>query len=114
MTIPKDLAQQVFEILKSAKEFTVEQAPLVVKEVITYNYIICGAWLFVGLIILIIGAIFAWKASRKEYHGEFFWFLGIILPIIGFITAGTNIVELLRIYYTPRMYLLEYFASILR
>lgn len=104
-------------LLKSAKDFTVEQAPQVAKEILHYNLASCIVWLILG----IAGGIATWKfcmwiAKKGEDDSDYngFYMLAAIPAIVSMLILESNAMEIVKIYLAPRLYLIEYFADLVK
>lgn len=107
--------------LKSAGDFTMEQAPIVVQEF----YMWCTAshifWAVFGLILILLAAYLKRWASGHNKHGMDFIEDsdgGIYLPLgviafIGTMFLLSNIYNLIYIYVAPRLYMIETVAGYL-
>ena len=122
MALEKELtenAQEIFEWIKQAKDFAVEQSPLVVQELIHYRTVVCGitmcAFVFMFLLILI-GSITWYYYCLKSTDPDTFLiaFCFTIIPLLilgGYSISWIN--NFLLIYLAPRVYVLEYFKDLI-
>lgn len=99
------------ETLKQAKDFTVAQAPDVLKEIIHFSLAQAVAGILLA-IVLIVGSygVHRW-IQNTEQCGEFYIPV-VISSLVGFLLLCGNVVDLLQITLAPRMYLIEYFAHL--
>jgi hypothetical protein len=122
-------------ILQSAKDFTLEQAPDILRQVVVWKRAEETAYLALTLLILVGTGIaylklFRWtagqvakaKTERGNYKTGFddygvFMFgsvaAGIICPI-STITALCRIGDTLQVWLAPKVYLIEYFSHLIK
>lgn len=108
----------VLETLKSTKEFTLEQAPIVAQELLTYGLL---ESILTPLYLLMV-AFVAWKAcnfsekkGEQSGNSEGRWFAGMILGGILFIFFGVGFFisvgvcgsNIIKIKTAPRLYLIQ-------
>ncbi len=104
------------DVLKEAKDFSIEQLPIVAKEILSYSFAMSIVHLLVGLVFL--GAvIFIGNAVQKIIKKDSSWVplhigtvMGGLLAIAILIDSST---EILKIWLAPRVFLLEYIAHLL-
>jgi len=109
------------ELLKSAKDFTVDQAPQVAKEILRYNLASSVAYFLLG-VALLVAAAKTFKVLRKfqDDAGDydvlpiFAWGAYILSIIAGVCMFFCNLSSILKITLAPRLYLIEYFAALVR
>lgn len=104
--------------LKDTKDFSIEQLPLIAKEIITYNL----AESIMGIVLCLGGvglSVYFWKKIQKylsdsnDDSSPLF-----ILPGVGALGCSigvvVNLTNVIFIYFAPRVFLLEYVAHLLR
>lgn len=100
----------IVDYVKQGADFAVSQAPLFVQEYLKYHFALHLFWGVICFIILILSIwlfILAVKYIKKEHDdlGILVFPLGfMIFPLVGFIV---NITTILKIYFAPRVYLVE-------
>lgn len=103
-----------------AGDFAKEQTPLLLQEILKYNFWLNIATIAGGLIWLIATFFFCKWATKKmqDAYTEEGYVVGIIISALGSIFSIVAIVcstvEALQIYLAPRLYLLEYFGNLLK
>jgi hypothetical protein len=108
----------ILNTLQTTKDFVIEQAPDVVRQMLNYDLINCITWMFVFIFIIIVG-ILLFKPLKKfayKYNDESdgVSFIPIILVTITTFICGmiflTNLYDktstILQIKYTPKAYLI--------
>ena len=111
MTISEQAISEVLEIVKSSKEFVLEQAPEVCKEIIRWG---------VGLdIILIVLSLLSLRLSIWIYKShvkgttwrddnEGWVVFAIFSGLFFFIALPFSIMDLVKIFVAPKLYILDY------
>jgi hypothetical protein len=111
---------------RDAVSFTYEQAPLVVKEVLTYNGICSGLYMLLGALVMYGGyRVIKWaRKSYNDYDGSGSvppdisvlggMFGGVFPMVIGVAMLFINLTVLLQIVFAPRLYLIEYIANLVK
>ena len=116
--VTREVVEKLVGWLDSAGNFAVDQAPLLVREIVAYGYLVCGAWLFVGLIMLgfgLLGARYCQKrTNRPPGYVEFTdgTIVGCIAAGAGAFITITSLVILFKIYFAPRLYILTELGGI--
>lgn len=109
------------ETLKQAKDFTLEQAPMVCKEVIHWTIASNILCLLAGLIVLAATYPFYKFINRKIENQCSYdaWGIGHIfgtLPLIifGAVTIFASVMEITKVVVAPRIFLIEYFTHLIK
>jgi len=108
-----------------ATDFVLEQAPLVIQELILWKRVEHTLWLAISIVLLIALAFFVWKNVVKissiisEGDDPFPRVMctavgGVVSLIIGLEMLFSNLTPCLQVWLAPRLYLIEYAADILR
>lgn len=108
-----DSLNDIREFFSSATEFTSEQAPVLIQQVLTYSVIINVALIITGVFLMVFGVVFIRK-NHDEYNPEGYWAVGIITNVIGLPMIVCATVELVQIYLAPKIFLLNYFANLFK
>lgn len=128
--------EQAKESGRHVVDFVMEQSPLLVKEILWYNGAISGLYLFFGILVFLFFLMFEIKLyksavkSREKYdHGKFYhtWgenegfvyamtgtLSGVLLLAISSGLFFSNIGTFIKVVVAPRLYLLEYFSSLVK
>jgi uncharacterized Tic20 family protein len=114
-TILDNFLVEMIELLRTAKDFTLEQAPQVAREFLHYHAILSLVWILVGFI----GILFSFKFKNKtdEYvkkdptNFPFYLFVAIPFLLSSALTL-LNVMNLVEIELAPRTYLIEYVSSL--
>lgn len=107
------------EILKSTKDFTAQQAPELMKEILHYKLAGNALEIIIGLIIgLIAYRVHVWILNRlkeESYSEAVMLYFGVVpTAIVSFICILDGIYDFMQILLAPRMFLIEYFAHLVR
>lgn len=113
--------QMFLDMLVSAKDFVIEQSPLVLRELLLLETITRGVWVGLGLLILLITISFT-IYIKKHWH----WYKGkdpqaglaIMLPALGYVFSIPiiliHIIPLIKVIIAPRVYLIEYISNLIK
>lgn len=109
--------QQMSDILKNAKDFTVSQMPEVCKEILKYNFLEAVFYVAVGVLVLVLScfvAKFINGQHKKDPDGDWQWMhsVTIVLIVVGVLFLTSNGLDIVKIELAPRLYLIEYFAQL--
>ena len=119
ITASKSATAEIVSWVKSAKDFVVEQSPLVCQEILAWGRIKAIFYIGMGMVFLLITTLVScnfWKNKQKWHDkggdaNEFKFvasiLVGIATFIVGTILILVNIHGLLYVIYAPRLYLLE-------
>lgn len=111
------------EAVKATGTFVVEQAPDVIRQLLLYNTAMLSAWVGLGIVLLIAAGVIVRKALKWEatlYGADSG--VGYAVAIFGgggtafaaCLLIFTNIAELVKIVLAPKIWLLEYAASLVK
>ena len=105
------------ETLKNAKDFALEQLPIVAQEILKFNLAMAITWMVVGLIMIVISFIFQIRVVVPTVKEDIDYVPMYIIPSLGYLAGGLlillNVMSALKITLAPRVYLLEYMAQLL-
>ena len=113
----RPLVEKAISGIEKGVDFTMEQAPLLVREF--YNWHIAEAifWLVLSVIVLSI-PYFMYKiykkydAFREDELMVFFPIMASIISLVfGVIMFISNLLDLIKLIVAPRLYLIEYFLN---
>jgi hypothetical protein len=114
-----DNLKPILDYIKQGVEFATAQAPLVAQEYLRYNLLTDWIWIFLDAVVVVLLVRWAkWlhKLPKNEYEDREFHYMGIMGAVIasfgfaiGFIYC---ILDLIKIYTAPRLYLLEGIKSL--
>ena len=125
--ISAEALRQTMEWVKQAKDFAVEQAPLLAREVVRYGIVANGAAVIAGVLLLIFGVL-AWRTTGKNWEKwapKEKWddptpkqVFGLTFTVVG-ICSGIPMImacgfPLLKAIYAPRVYLLDKLTALLK
>lgn len=126
---------QLIEGLQKGSEFAVDQAPLVVQELIAWKRVELSAVVGVSLLAFVIGLVAVYvfsRRGRREFlakksgegnawenpYDEDRYFFGAlfsgIAAVIGFVACMKNVPDLLQVCIAPRVYVVEYVTGLLK
>ncbi len=133
---------KVVQYLESVESFAVEQAPLLVQEVLRFEILTRGFWLFFGIALLVwcfIGLRWSFRKAEQRikrsnehtnslrehqksgYNTQdlIFEFCHYAIPVsggaagfVGLIMACSSIEPFIKVLIAPRLFLLEYFRAL--
>jgi hypothetical protein len=106
----------------NAVDFVKEQAPDVVNQLILWEIWFHGLWVVVGLILLLVGAVFSvklWKkfsVTRYPNDGAYFGFgfVATIVAVGGAVLLFVNTPLMLKPIVAPKVWLIEYVANLIK
>lgn len=105
----EELTKKLIQLIESAQNFTVENAPLYAKELLAYGAFDHTLWMWisgvVGVLLFILSiAMFLTEIAEGVVIGSVL----VFLMVIGFgVSSVTNYSELKKIEKAPRVYILE-------
>ena len=114
--IGKELAQEGLNILKGTKAFVIDQAPDFIQQVLAWQ-LASNAFTLVVVVVILLAAIYAnkkwWDYTGKEgiEDARMFMLLNLFL-LIPLGVAHCCALDLLKIHFAPKVFLLEYFAGL--
>lgn len=111
------------DAVKTTGNFVVEQAPDLIRQLLLYNTVMLSAWVLLGVVVLIATGLIvrkAWKWEKTLRGGDSG--VGLALGGISFVIGGIlgctlifgHISELIKIVLAPKIWLLEYAASLVK
>ncbi len=119
-----ELATEALNILKGTKEFVLDQAPDFMRQVLAWSMaesvieIVAGViGLSVGLYLIIGISYPEWNIKTYEQkEGEMILsgIAGLVLSVVGSIASLGGLYCAVKIHYAPKLFLLEYFASLVK
>lgn len=116
----QEIAPILLEWLQKIEKFTAEQTPLLIQEILDYNFYMAA--MLVGFfaaftIVAAVCTIVTAKSFHKSYNNDD-W---VAVTFIGLIVTGTSLIPLLynvnavlKIWLAPRLYMIEYVSSLLK
>lgn len=105
---------ELSNVIKNTKDFALEQIPLVAQEILNYNTWCYSTGLGVSITILFFGIWLLFFKSKKNpclREQEVIGLYGLVLSIGGLVFVVINTLQLLKIVFTPRLYLIEYLVK---
>ena len=124
MEINKELAKELLELIKGAKEvagtvkdFTIEQAPDVIQQLILFHRINELFFAAVGPIMLVVSyKLIVVSLRRLDNGGDDAWLCGLFSGVIGIIAGPAmffcNISAAIKVWIAPKVFLIEYLSNI--
>ena len=108
-----DLLKWLEQTIKTTTDFGAEQIPLLIQELLTYNYYRSLIFFILSCIALIVSLYVTYKFIKKVIEKRnnpnlFIFFPFLIITIIGACAGIFNNFDWLMIQLAPRVYLLEY------
>lgn len=108
--------QQVGAALKTAGEFVVEQTPLVIQEKILFARVEAAVYLLLGLTLLGL-MVWVWRQVprvRDDFLEVVISVGGLVSGIAGCILISEHLSPFLKVWFAPRVYILEWIVDGLR
>lgn len=111
----------IADSLEQGKDFALEQAPLIVQELIAWKRVELTAKFLIAIAVLLVGLFFArllLKYSNKWYNADEpeklmpCAFISIMGILIGAMTTAALMSSTLQVWLAPRLYVLEYFKDL--
>jgi len=113
------IAQKVIAWMEGTENFTSDQAPDVVNQLILYARINHTLWIFLSIVIVFVCYKTYMHCAKKTQNvrvdQETLYFsamiISVIFGIIFFINACSSIDSSLQVWFMPKVYVLEYFKD---
>ena len=118
-----DALSSVIETVRATGNFVIEQAPDVIRQLILYNTINLAMWVVLGLVVLLATYVVVKKFLKLEktlnkYDSGGALAAAVLSGAIGSVTGigliMSNISDLIKIIVAPKIWLLEYAASLVK
>ena len=106
----------IVDYVKQGVDFTVEQAPLFIQEYLKYHLSLHIFWEVISVIVLVLSIwwlIYLIKHQKKLSYDMDLIFIPSLFIGIALIVFCINSIYLLKIYFAPRVYLVESLLSLL-
>lgn len=105
-------------ILEKTGEFLGNEIPEVAEQILTFGLVVGIVWIVFGLIFSVIGIYylvryFSIKGTASDAQ-DVMLVPGFIGPILGMAFILVNISDVFKIWLAPKLYLLEYAASLVK
>lgn len=114
----EEILKKLLEYLQNTISFAQEQLPDIAKQIITFNigkettlFIAFFVLLIIGIGLIIYG-IYDYK-KRTDLEGVPYFMSGALAIIIGSLGTIQHFIELYKLYYAPKVFLIEYIKTIL-
>ena len=110
--------EEILQLIKSGIEFTAEQIPIFVQELLTYYIWFHSSFVFMTLLvcaILVFVSIRIYKnasPSDKDVAEVVAWIINIP-TFLGLILAVHHILQIIKVIVAPRLYLIEAIQSLM-
>lgn len=100
------------DTLQQGKDFSMEQAPLFVRELLMWRFYEAAFWCGVGVVIILAGFVAAQFFARCVADDEderriAYWVPPLIAIAIGSLVIGSNVYTMVQIRVAPRVVLVE-------
>lgn len=105
---------KALEVANTTGEFVVEQAPDVVNQLVSYYTALYGAGLIAGIVLLTLAIILFIKGWRNNEWEDVRVVLSLFLAMPGLALGIVNTLSLLKIMLAPKIWLMEYAASLIK
>lgn len=120
----KGVENQLIELLQSVndiKDFTIEQAPDVVQQLLTYSLVSSLLYVVVNSIIIVLAYMSAtkWSDQAPDLYGDWSmskvlsYSLGSVAGAIALAGMFVNVVKICKITLAPKLFVLEYASKLL-
>lgn len=105
---------EMVKLLETAKDFAMAQAPEICREVIKYNTVMGGLWLSSAVVFGLVAYKWGRKVFKNEEHSDAFVPVTIISGFLSILIFAVNISDFIKVLFAPKLYLIEYFASLVQ
>ena len=116
-------ADQMLQWLRAGQEFAANQAPDLIRQILTWGLASSAFWAGFGLLIIVLGEAGRRWLIRNGVHfkeiadyphpGPFFGYVGVLLAYVaGGVTILHHVYTIVQILAAPKLYLLEYLVSL--
>ena len=101
---------------QTSTKFVAEQTPLLIQEILRYNFWTSLVWFVFGLLVILSSCYGAWRLAKyltreEEWDNEGPFILLFLIPlVIGGIVVTTN-TDWFKICVAPRLYVVDYLRS---
>jgi hypothetical protein len=109
-----DSIKGVRTVAGQTMDFAKEQVPDVIHQLIVWNMASSALWSFLGLLIVAFGILMIYVGIKNDDDGPVVLFLGVTPAIIGVCMFFSNLLDVIKIWLAPKVWLLEYAASLLK
>lgn len=123
-----EVINKVTSGVEGAIEFSKEQIPDVLEQLLMWNMCESIMWLVIGLVLVVtsVKMFFGWNSRKKvilssDYCGEdkedlqtIWWVVLIVIGVAGIPFVIYNTLEIIKIIVAPKLYLLEYAADLVK
>ena len=111
----QDLITKTVAAAETAGGFVATEAPIVVEQLLAWNYTISMIWFCLAIIVVVFGTIVGYVLEKTCNEEGVTVFLFAICSIVGFFICCTgNGLTWLQIAIAPKLYLLEYAADLIK
>lgn len=114
-------AEKLLDYVEQTGDFVVEQAPLVVQEMITWGITHCVFWIIIVSIVLLpiiaICGYFFRIGVKDDWDFDYCipsGMVGGVSLIFWFLVIASNIYDLLYIYFAPRLFILDQLKGLIK
>lgn len=113
------MLEQAITAMENGANFLGEQVPLVIQELLLFKTVVISVFLVLFLFITVFGIRLMFKGRAKEdkdygYDPSGEYIIGAILSILGGIISMVLLYHWCLVVFAPRIYLIEYAASLIR
>jgi hypothetical protein len=118
--LQKELAAWLSKLREAADtggSFVLDQAPAIVQEKIAYGRATETLWCVVGVLLLLLAYWFSKRAMRwfDEMEGNPFGFIGAgVFAFFGVILTLIHVDAALKVWFAPRLYVIEWLSELLK
>lgn len=112
---------EMTDMLREAKDFSMQQIPIVAKEILSYNLMMNLIGVGLGALFVLVGIVLFIKINKtlqasNEALNDWFglYVIPFALGLIGSLIIHAYLPTALQIYLAPRVYLLEYMSHLLK
>lgn len=114
-TVLDKFLNEMGELLKTTKDFTVDQAPQVAKEILAYSLVYSIFWVLSGFVLLFLCYKFFKFAQklceRDDDYAPIFVFV-VLFFVISSLWTAVGMEHILKLYFAPRLFLIEYIGHL--
>jgi uncharacterized membrane protein YidH (DUF202 family) len=119
----EEILTEIIQSAQTAKDFVIDQAPDVIQQLLAWHFWFHAAFVLILSVIMILAfftarwfnlkRIAAKERCKSADNYELCIGFSIVAVIVSFVFVVYNAIMMLKIYIAPKLYLLEYAASLI-
>jgi hypothetical protein len=109
MEIGKELAQELITLLKSTKDFVVEQAPDIARQILAWELYTSMVWAAICVLAIVLCVFSMCNSDDEGVIGG-----GFFVTLVSLICFGIQISDIIKVKVAPKIFLLDYLMGIVK